>query len=52
VDDAQTTNAINELQSFVNEVNDCVSEDILTSAEGQTLLDEVDTVITLLGQKK
>lgn len=49
--DGLTTKAVNELQAFVNEVTDFISKHVLTSAQGQLLIDEADAVIALLGGK-
>ncbi len=51
-DDGQITTAVNDLQAFVNEVNDFVTESILTSAQGQLLISEAEAAMALLQQKK
>jgi hypothetical protein len=51
LDSGQTTNAVNELRAFVNEVTDFVSQNVLTSAQGQPLIDEADALIVLFTKK-
>jgi hypothetical protein len=52
LDSGQVTAGVNDLQAFVNEVNDFVSEGLLTGAKGQLLIDEANAVIALFKQKK
>jgi uncharacterized delta-60 repeat protein len=49
--DGATNNAVNDLQAFVNEVEDFIAQGLLTSAQGQPLIDEADALIGLLGKK-
>jgi uncharacterized delta-60 repeat protein len=51
LDDGATATAVNDLQAFVNEVNDFVTQNVLTSALGQPLIDEADALIVLFGKK-
>jgi hypothetical protein len=39
-----------DLQAFINEVNDYIGENILSSAEGQQLISEANTEIAQLKQ--
>jgi len=46
-DDAQA--AINHLRAFINQVNAYIDARILSPAQGQTLIDRANVLITLLG---
>jgi len=48
ISDGQPNTAMNDLQAFINEVNDYIGENILTSAEGQQLISEANTEISQL----
>ena len=52
LDSGQTTTAVNDLQAFINEVNDFVNYGILTGTQGKLLIDEANAAIALFTQKK
>ncbi|MDZ4701131.1 MAG: M36 family metallopeptidase [Rhodothermales bacterium] len=47
--EGQTNVAINVLNAFISEVNELVTEGVLTAAQGQTLIDGAAAVIVQLG---
>jgi uncharacterized delta-60 repeat protein len=49
--DGATATAANDLQAFVNEVNDFIGQDVLSSAVGQPLIDDANLIIALLTKK-
>src|SRR5262249_58154238 len=51
LDDGLVKNAINDLQAFVNEVTDYITEDVFTVAQGQPLIDAATAEILLLQKK-
>ena len=45
LDQGNTTAAINQLQAFINQVNDFINSGVLTAAEGQPLIDSANDII-------
>lgn len=52
LDSGRVTPAVNGLGAFVNQVNAFISADVLTSAEGQPLIDAANALIALLTKKQ
>lgn len=48
IDNGNINTAINELGAFINQVNDFVSDGILTTAQGEELVDAANAIIELL----
>lgn len=50
IDKSNIKPAINQLEAFINQINDFISEGLLSPDEGQALIDAANEIIDVLDQ--